>query len=94
MHRRHTLVTRLLLTLSLLSLPAFALSPSPGAAPMAERLGAPDLLASFRAWLGGIWPQIGCTIDPDGVVHCNPNGITPPGRQGHGRTAAGGTAAH
>jgi hypothetical protein len=38
---------------------------------------AADLLTRLRAWLGGIWPDNGCTLDPDGAHHCQPGSTAP-----------------
>jgi hypothetical protein len=93
MVRRVAVVIGLLLTLlSLAALPAFASSPSRGASPLVQNLGLGDALARFRAWLGGIWAQNGCTADPDGATHCGPNVVTPPGTQSHGHAPAAGVS--
>jgi hypothetical protein len=57
------------------ALPANASHPVLLAAPSAGN--AADLLAHLRAWLGGIWADIGCGIDPDGTHHCQPGSTAP-----------------
>jgi hypothetical protein len=42
-----------------------------------HNLCASDLLARLRSWLNVIWPQIGCTVDPDGVAHCDADAVGP-----------------
>ena len=57
------------------ALPANAAHPALLAAPPA--VTAADLLSRLRAWLGGIWPDIGCGIDPSGSQHCPPGSTVP-----------------
>jgi hypothetical protein len=88
MYRRIALVIGLLFTLlSLVALPAAAASSSHAAPRLVQNLGLGDSLARFHTWLGGIWPQIGCTGNPDGATNCGSNVITPPSTQGHGHAA-------
>jgi hypothetical protein len=92
MYRRIALVIGLLFTLlSLVALPAAASSPSHAAPTLAQGPGV-DALARFRAWLGGIWPQNGCTGNPNGVTHCGPDVVVPPGTPSHGHTPAAGVS--
>jgi hypothetical protein len=57
------------------ALPANASHPALLAAPSA--VTAADVLTRFRAWLGGIWPDSGCILDPNGTHHCQPGSTAP-----------------
>lgn len=85
MHRKFARILGLILVaLALQTLPALA-SAAPGRAPsLAPTLSAGDLLVHFRAWLGTIWPDNGCTADPDGA-HCI---VPPPGNPSAGTAPA------
>jgi hypothetical protein len=74
-HRIALILILLALATAPPALPANALHPALLAAPSA--VNAADLLAHLRAWLGGIWTDIGCGIDPDGTHHCPPSGTAP-----------------
>jgi hypothetical protein len=66
------------------ALPALA-SATPDRGPsLAHNVSAGDLLARFHAWLGNIWPENGCGIDPNGGSCVVP----PPGNQSLGSSPA------
>lgn len=76
MHRR-LIVATVLVALVGLAGPALAESAHLRAASPTQGLGLADLLGTLRVWLGAVWPQNGCTIDPSGG-NCI---VPPPGGQ-------------
>jgi cytoskeletal protein RodZ len=74
---RPRLLPHLAVTLTLLSASALAQALPANAlehAAVSQATQAPNssasLLAGFLGWLGALWPDNSCSIDPNGVKHC------------------------
>lgn len=84
--RRKFLVATVVVALVALASPVLAESAHSRASSPAQGLSVADLLGTLQAWLEAIWPQNGCTIDPDGRTTCT---VPPSGSQGSSTTRNG-----
>jgi hypothetical protein len=75
---------RVVVTLACLAALALPLAAAAGpsrvaAAPAASSSAGAGLAAQLRTWLGAIWPDLGCGIDPNGcATRATPGRAAPP----------------